>query len=202
MCQCSDEIRTCTLIVAGFTTVLFIGGGVTFLKEKAGPDLSDYLDKERHFTDTVCNVQNVGISRKINCTYVQQFSCLYQKHCDRVIKKTYDCMHIIVTYKHLNSTAVQARLFRTSKDADLTRYRCSAYECKESDKIGDFVKTVKSEDSIGCHYNPSQPQYVYIDTNDAFYVMISFIFAILIILAPFACCATVFCTGCLADRIC
>ena len=202
MCQCSEEFRTCTLIVAGFTTILFIGGGITFLKEKAGPDLSNYLDKEQHFIYTVCNVQQVGISKKMNCSYVHQFSCLYQRYCARQINKSYDCVRVLITYKHLNATVVQARLFRTSKDAELTRYECSAYECENADMISKFVKTMKSEDSFGCHYHPSQPQYVYVDTNDAFVVMISFIFAILLILAPFACCATVLCTGCLADRFC
>ena len=112
------------------------------------------------------------------------------------------CVYVLITYKHLNATMVQARLFRTSKDAELTRYQCSAYECEKSDMIGQFMKTVKSEDSLGCHYHPSQPQYVYMDTTDALFVMVSFIFAILLLLAPFACCATVYCTGCLADRIC
>ena len=138
----------------------------------------------------------------MNCSYVHQFSCVYRRHCERKINKNYDCVYVLITYKHLNATVAQARLFRTSKDAELTRYQCSAYECEKSDMIGQFMKTVKSEDSLGCRYHLSQPQYVYMDTTDTLFVMISFIFAILLLLAPFACCATVYCTGCLADRIC
>ena len=182
------EIRSfnCMFTAVGlFICAVAITMGTVLLAIEAVPGLQDYNKEKEYHLEAMCTLRYTNITGTRDCTFRVTENCHRDDGCDhRTFYGSYKCVEISVTFEDTDGTIQNAHLFRSYRDAKRTDFECTAYECQFSGRILDFKEDMESVDTFSCHFNPSQPEYVYRDDASLGPVVIYFVAGILLIVLP------------------
>ena len=191
--DCFKEHFTCFLvicIVCFFVSAIVLGahGGLKF---------HDYLQEERHYVKTTCNLKSVDETELKDCTYYYTEECHHGSCRVNEWRDTrYRCVKAVVSYAWNNKSVVAAALFRSYQDAEKTDYECAAYECEHSDDILQFANDLEVMHTFQCYSHPGKPDHVYIDSGVVKSDWLIFFFVFELSLAAVFCIAVCACCIC------
>ena len=117
--------------------------------------------------ETTCRlIDLVETNTEMNCTVTTHTTGTFygykidEKH-EKVIR-IYRCLVATVSLDYHDNTCRKARLFRSVKDAEKTKYKYSAYECKQPWDITSFVTGLENNGQLRCAYHPRNPRRAYV----------------------------------------
>ena len=164
--------------------VFLIGVGILalacyILGTKVIPPIHDYNTEKSDHLKSTCTLRYTNVTGTKVCSYPIRCPDDDEDEGPCLEEGSFSCVQISVSYKTLNSTVVNAELFRSFKDARETDFECSAYECEHSERIFDYKNDTENAGSFKCHYNPNKPHFVYKDVAKRLDIVTNVIFLIL-----------------------
>ena len=137
--------------------------------------------------ETTCRlIDLVETNTRMNCTVTTHTTGTYynykinEKH-TKVIR-IYRCLVATVSLDYLNNTCRRARLFRSVKDAEETKFKFSADECKRPWDITAFVSGLGENGELRCAYHPRNPRRAYVVQTSYLPFLVPFAVIIIIIM--------------------